>query len=96
MSKPDEHSGAEANQGFGPAGSPIEQRTGRDENPPALKEQDAMSQARKSPAQDGLDPEAMKKTVQSKDELLASEQLDEDLSVTGAPPEPDEGDQAAT
>ncbi|MEE4349531.1 MAG: hypothetical protein V2J26_04820 [Pacificimonas sp.] len=43
----------------------------------------------KSPAKDGLDPQALKKTIDSEGELIAEEQLDEDLAVTGAPPKGD-------
>ena len=43
----------------------------------------------KHPTEDGLDPEAIRKKVKSSGELVGEEQLDEDLSVTGAPPEKD-------
>ncbi|MEO0500095.1 MAG: hypothetical protein AAF205_05995 [Pseudomonadota bacterium] len=40
----------------------------------------------KTPADDGLDPEALKKTIRSDEELIPVEQLNEDIAVTGAPP----------
>ena len=64
--------GARANQGFGAPGGKAEQRTGRDRNPPAPKDDD-MAQ----PAKDGLDPQAMKKRIESEGEIIADEQLRE-------------------
>lgn len=43
----------------------------------------------KTPSDDGLDPEALKKQTKTDAELIPEEQLDEDLSVTGAPPKGD-------
>ncbi|MBB5279600.1 hypothetical protein [Pacificimonas flava] len=40
----------------------------------------------KRPAEDGLDPKSLEKTIKTDSEMIAEEQLDEDLSVTGAPP----------
>ena len=76
--------GPNANQGFGAPGSPSERDSARDSNAPASEGQDM-----KHPTEDGLDPEAIRKKVKSSGELVGEEQLDEDLSVTGAPPEKD-------
>ncbi|MGB3721967.1 MAG: hypothetical protein WA979_04010 [Pacificimonas sp.] len=37
------------------------------------------------PGKDGMDPQALEKAIKTEDELIPEEQLDEDLSVTGAP-----------
>ena len=73
--------GAKANQGFGAPGSPSEQVSGTDTDAPASKE-DAM----KTPADDGMDPQKLEKTIKSDEEIVPEEQLDEDISDTGAPP----------
>ncbi|MHB9878869.1 hypothetical protein ACSMXM_04310 [Pacificimonas sp. ICDLI1SI03] len=39
----------------------------------------------KTPAQDGMDPKSLAKTIKNKGELIADEQLNEDLAVTGKP-----------
>ena len=76
--------GARANQGFGAPGGKAEQRTGQDSNAPAPKDDDMARQTK-----DGLDPQAMKKRIESEGEIIAEEQLREDLAVTGAPPKKD-------
>lgn len=76
--------GAAANRGFGAPGSPTERDRGEDRNAPARKEQEM-----KTPANDGLDPKALEKEAKSDPELMPEEQLDEDISVTGAPPKDD-------
>ncbi|MGB7406540.1 MAG: hypothetical protein WA906_12695 [Pacificimonas sp.] len=38
-----------------------------------------------APAKDGLDPKALDKSISAEKELIPEEQLNEDLSVTGAP-----------
>ena len=40
----------------------------------------------KTPADDGLDPEKLKKRIESEGELAADEELDRTLAVTGEPP----------
>ena len=76
--------GARANQGFGSPGNPDEQRGGGEPDPPAAKGNDM-----KTPADDGLDPQKLQKTIKSDEEMIPEQQLDEDLSVTGAPPKQD-------
>jgi hypothetical protein len=91
MTKRPPDPGPSANQGFGPPGSRAEQRGRPSENAPA--EEDETMQ-RKAPGADGLDPEALKKATEGKDRLVPREHLDEDVAVTGAPPDPDEGDES--
>lgn len=81
MANNSENSGARANQGFGAPGSKNEQARGNDDNPPAPE--DEMS---KRKPDDGLDPQALEKAVKSEGEMIADEQIREDLAVTGAPP----------
>ncbi|EMD84528.1 hypothetical protein C725_0458 [Pacificimonas flava] len=86
--KSDPPPGPRANQGFGAPGSPQERDSGMDENAPAAQSSPESSRKpdMKRPAEDGLDPKSLEKTIKTDSEMIAEEQLDEDLSVTGAPP----------
>ena len=84
--------GPRANQGFGAPGSPSEQRHGVDSNPPAGAAGRATADEEsdmKPPAKDGLDPQKIEKAIKSDEEMIPEEQLNEDISVTGAPPKKD-------
>jgi hypothetical protein len=91
-SKPDRPPGARANQGFGAPGGERERLSGKDADRPAKPGADRLDKYHdrntdmKRPAEDGLDPKTLEKTIKSDSEMIAKEQLDEDLSVTGAPP----------
>ncbi|MBV7256723.1 hypothetical protein KCG44_07980 [Pacificimonas sp. WHA3] len=47
----------------------------------------------KTPAKDGMDPAALKKTIAGEGELIPERQLNEDLAVTGTPPKTPRGEQ---